>query len=69
MEPRELLKSDRSVQSQVDIVLERARWAAGAFAGYDRARTLAIAKAVAEAGAARAISLSEPSCWSVSTTS
>ncbi len=54
MDPRELLKSDRSVQSQVDIMLERARWAAGAFAGFDRARTLAIAKAVAEAGASRA---------------
>ena len=54
MDPRELLKSDRSVQSQVDILLERARWAAGAFAGFDRIRTLAIAKAVAEAGANRA---------------
>ena len=54
MEPRELLKSERSVQSQVDIMLERARWAAGRFATFDRARTLAIAKAVAEAGAGRA---------------
>lgn len=54
MEPRELLKSDQSVQGQVDIMLERARWAAGAFAGFDRTRTLAIAKAVAEAGASRA---------------
>ena len=44
MEPRELLKSERSVQSQVDIMLERARWAAGRFATFDRARTLAIAR-------------------------
>ena len=54
MEPRELLKSERSVQSQVDIMLERARWAAGRFATFERKRTLAIAKAVAEAGASRA---------------
>ncbi len=54
MEPRELLKSEQSVHSQVDIMLERARWAAGRFATFERARTLAIAKAVAEAGASRA---------------
>ena len=35
-------------------MLERARWAAGQFATFDRARTLTVAKAVAEAGASRA---------------
>ncbi|MHA1599715.1 MAG: aldehyde dehydrogenase family protein [Alphaproteobacteria bacterium] len=52
--PWEVVKSDDDVEYQVDMVLERARWAAGTFAGFDRARTLAIAKAVADAGAARA---------------
>ncbi len=54
MDPRELLKSDQTVQSQVDAMLERGRWAAGEFATFDRARTLGVAKAVAEAGASRA---------------
>jgi len=54
MRPSELLKGDDELLSRVDMTLENARWAAGAFAGFDRARTLAVARAVAEDGAARA---------------
>lgn len=54
MRPSDLLKGDDELRSRVDMTLENARWAAGAFAGFDRARTLAVARAVAEAGAARA---------------
>ncbi|MCB6179312.1 aldehyde dehydrogenase family protein [Rhodobacter sp. Har01] len=41
-------------QNPLDGVMERARWAAGAFAELDRATTLRIARAVAEAGHSRA---------------
>ena len=60
--PQEVVRSEEDVEHQVDMMLERARWAAGAFAGFDRARTLAIAKAVAEAGASRAKKYGE---WAV----
>lgn len=59
MTPTEFLASglaggEASLQGRVDMMLKRARWAAQAFAGFDRERTLAVARAVAEAGAARA---------------
>jgi acyl-CoA reductase-like NAD-dependent aldehyde dehydrogenase len=60
--PHEVVKSEDDVEHQVDTVLERARWAAREFATLDRTRTLAIAKAVAEAGASRAAHYGE---WAV----
>ncbi|HEX6093823.1 MAG TPA: hypothetical protein VFZ07_10750, partial [Dongiaceae bacterium] len=44
----------RSAEEHAKTTLERARWAAAAFANYDRDRTLKIARAVAEAGFAKA---------------
>jgi len=44
----------RSVEERAKTMLERARWAAAAFAGFDRERTLKIARAVADAGFAKA---------------
>ena len=41
--------TDAALQSRADTMLERARWAATVFERYDRAATLAIADAVAEA--------------------
>jgi acyl-CoA reductase-like NAD-dependent aldehyde dehydrogenase len=41
-------------ENPLDGIMERARWAAGAFADLDRETTLRIARAVAEAGHARA---------------
>lgn len=52
--PSVLIDSDESRYAQADMMLDRARWAATEFATYDRPRVLAIAKAVADAGAARA---------------
>jgi len=54
MQPSDLLKGDDELRSRVGMTLENARWAAGAFAGFNRTRTLAVASAVAAAGAARA---------------
>jgi len=44
----------RSAEEHAKTMLERARWAAAAFANYDRDRTLKIAHAVADAGFAKA---------------
>jgi acetaldehyde dehydrogenase / alcohol dehydrogenase len=44
----------RSAEEHAKTMLERARWAAAAFAGFDRERTLKIARAAADAGFAKA---------------
>ena len=44
----------RSAEEHAKTMLERARWAAAAFAGFDRERTLRIARAAADAGFAKA---------------
>jgi len=54
MRPSDRLKGDDDLRSRVEMTLETARWAAGAFSAFDRSRTLAVARAVAEAGAERA---------------
>jgi acyl-CoA reductase-like NAD-dependent aldehyde dehydrogenase len=46
--------SEASLRASADMMLERARWAGEMFQRYDRARTLAIAEAVAEAAHAKA---------------
>jgi len=62
MLPSELMRTDLTRQSEAEMMLERARWAAARFARFDRARTLEVAHAVAEAGAARARHYAE---WAV----
>ena len=62
MLPRELIESDDPLEARAECLLERARWAADAFSRFDRARTLAVAEAVAEAAAARARHYAE---WAV----
>jgi acyl-CoA reductase-like NAD-dependent aldehyde dehydrogenase len=52
----------QSVEARAKMMLERAHWAATAFAGFDRERTLRIAKAAADAGFARAQHYAE---WAV----
>lgn len=54
MLPRELIEADSNPDSRIAMLLERSRWAAGAFATFDREHTMAVALAVAEAAAARA---------------
>jgi len=44
----------QSVEARARMMLERAHWAASAFAGFDGARTLQVAQAAAEAGFAKA---------------
>ncbi len=62
MLPHELVESDDPLEARAECMLERARWAADAFARFDRARTLAVAEAVAKAAAARAQHYAE---WAV----
>ncbi len=62
MLPHELIESEEPLEARAETMLERARWAAGAFARFDRERVLAIARAVAEAGAERARHYAE---WAV----
>lgn len=54
MLPRELIEAESNLDSRVAMMLEGSRWAAGEFATFDRERTQAVARAVAEAAAARA---------------
>lgn len=51
-----------SVEARAKMMLERAHWAATGFAGFDRAQTLKIARAAAEAGFAKAQHFAE---WAV----
>ena len=44
----------QSVEARSRMMLERAHWAATAFSSFDRERTLRVAKAVADAGFAKA---------------
>jgi acyl-CoA reductase-like NAD-dependent aldehyde dehydrogenase len=54
--------SEASLRASADMMLERARWAGEMFQRYDRARTYAIAEAVAEAAHAKAGEYAE---WAV----
>jgi acyl-CoA reductase-like NAD-dependent aldehyde dehydrogenase len=54
--------SEASLRASADMMLERARWAGEMFQRYDRARTFAIAEAVAEAAHAKAGEYAE---WAV----
>ena len=54
--------SEASLRAGADMMLERARWAGEVFQRYDRARTFAIAEAVAEAAHAKAGEYAE---WAV----
>ena len=55
----------RSAEEHAKTMLERARWAAAAFAGLDRERTLKIARAAADAGYAKAAQYGD---WAVKET-
>jgi acetaldehyde dehydrogenase / alcohol dehydrogenase len=52
----------QSVEARARMMLERAHWAATAFASFDRERTLRVAKAAADAGFAKAAHYAE---WAV----
>ncbi|MGH6930962.1 MAG: aldehyde dehydrogenase family protein, partial [Dongiaceae bacterium] len=52
----------QTIEARARMMLERAHWAATAFTGLDRARTLQIAKAAADAGFAKAAHFAE---WAV----
>ncbi len=54
--------SPAALQARADMVLECSRWAAAVFQRYDRARTYAIAEAVAEAAQAKA---ADYAAWTV----
>lgn len=58
----DISQSPVSLRAQADLVLERAKWASEIFQRYDRARTMAIAEAVARAAHAKAGEYAE---WAV----
>jgi acyl-CoA reductase-like NAD-dependent aldehyde dehydrogenase len=55
-------ETPQAIEARARMMLERAHWAATAFAGFDRARTLRIAQAAADAGFAQAAHYAE---WAV----